>query len=78
MQHDCLSRLLGDGGKWIETVWGEENILYRAKPEQPKQNKDLLHLKRSLLNQPRNVPFQMYSLSPYLPQFQQSAGATLL
>jgi hypothetical protein len=28
-------------------------------------------------NQPKMGLFQMYSLSPYLPQFQQSAKATL-
>jgi hypothetical protein len=27
-------------------------------------------------NQPRKDPFHVYSLSPHLPQFQQSAGAT--
>jgi hypothetical protein len=41
----------------------EQNLLYRhAEPNEPAKEE----------------PFQMYSLSPHLPQFQQSAGATPL
>ncbi len=30
---------------------------------------------KSPTNQPKKDPFHLYSLSPHLPQFQQSAGA---
>jgi hypothetical protein len=32
----------------------------------------------SSTDQPREDPFHLYSISPHLPQFQQSAGATPL
>jgi hypothetical protein len=61
-QHDCLPSLLGNGDKLIEIVYGEENI-------------SILYWVAGLCV---SEPFHMYSLSPHLPQFQQSAKATPL
>ncbi len=75
-QHDCL---LCDGDKWIEnSVWRwKKNILYWARLEKQRQDKNLLYRHDKLkTNQPRKDPFHLNSLGPHSAQFQQSAGAT--
>jgi hypothetical protein len=46
--------------------------------EQPKLNKNLSYQHKIPMNQPKKDLFHLYSLSPHLPQLQQSAGATPL
>jgi hypothetical protein len=73
-QHGCLPSMLSDGEKGIEIVYGEEkNILYRQG-----RIKISFTVTTSLTNHPRKDLFHFYSLSPHLPQFHQSAGATTL
>jgi hypothetical protein len=55
-----------NGDKGTEIVHGEYFVLGRL--EQPRQD-------NKRMNQPRKDFFHLYSLSPHLPQFQQSAGA---
>jgi hypothetical protein len=60
-------------------VCGEEkNILFRADYSSQSRIKISCTSTKSPTNQPRKDPFHLYSISPNLPQFQQSAGATPL
>jgi hypothetical protein len=59
---------------WVREKKFVEGQLY----EQPRQNKNLLNWHDEPTIQPRRDPVHLYSLSPHLPQFLQSEGATLL
>jgi hypothetical protein len=60
--------------KWKSVRWGKKySVLGRQ--EQQRQNKNLLYQQDKPANQTRKALFHLYSMSPYLPQFQQSAGA---
>jgi hypothetical protein len=75
--HGCLHSLLGDRDKGIEIVYGEEKIYFvLGRLEQQRQNKNLVY--RHGKPKPRKDAFHLYSLRSHSPQFQQSAGATLL
>jgi hypothetical protein len=76
-QQDSLPSLLGDGDKWTEIVFGEEKIFCTGPTRAAKAVKNLLY-QQDEPNKPTKDPFHMYSLSPHLSQFQQSAGATSL
>ncbi len=70
-QHGCLPRLLGNGVKGIEIVYGEDkNILYWA--DYSSQGTT------GPTNQLRKEPFHLSPLSPHSPQFPYSAEATPL
>ncbi len=63
--------------KWNSVRW-DINILYWADWSRQGRTKISCTVTTSPTNQPRKDLFHMYSLSPHLPQFQQSAGATPL
>jgi hypothetical protein len=42
-KNGCMPSLLGDGDKGIEVVYGEENMFVLGRPEQRRQNKNLLY-----------------------------------
>ncbi len=70
-RHDCLPSLLANGEKWSEKVYGEEKKYFvLGRLEQPRQDKNLLY-QHDEPNEPSED-----SLSPHLPQFQQSGGCT--
>jgi hypothetical protein len=54
-QHGCLPSWLGDGGKGIEKVNGEEKL---GRLEQPRQKKNLLY-RHDMPNEPREDPFYL-------------------
>ncbi len=78
-QHDCLPRLLGNGEKVKKcTVWKIKYCTGLTSAAKAGQNSIVPAWGAQRTNQPRKDPFHMYSKSPLLPQFQQSAGATPL
>ncbi len=79
-QHGCLPRLLGDGAKRIEIVYGEEKKYFvLGRLEQPRENRNLLY-RHDKPNEPTKEGFLSFVLfeSPFTPVFQQPAGATPL
>ncbi len=79
--HNCLpSLLLDDGDKmnW-NSVWCGKKYFVPGRLVQPRLDENLLYRhEEPSAKQPRKVPFHLFCLSPHSPQFQQSAGATLL
>jgi hypothetical protein len=55
----------------------EKKCIHAGRLEQPRQDKNCTGTTIPM-NQSRKVPFNVYSLSPNLPQFQESAWATPL
>jgi hypothetical protein len=78
-QHGCLPSLLGNGDRGIEIMFGEEKkIFVLGQQGQLRQDKNLLY-RHDKPNEPtKKELFHLSSLSPYTPQFQQSAGVTPL
>ncbi len=78
-QHGCLPSFLGGGDKGIQRVYGEEkNILHQADRSSQGRTKISCTNRTSPTNQTRKDFFHLYSLSPHLPQLQQSAGSAPL
>jgi hypothetical protein len=73
-RHDCLPSLLDDMEKWTKIVHGEEYCVLADLSSQVRTKISCTY-KTSPMNQPRK-DHHMSSLSPHLPQFQQSARAT--
>ncbi len=71
-QHGCLSSQLGNGGKGIEKVYGEEkHILYWADYRATKaEQKSLVPARHALQTNRGKTPFICPLVSPYSPQFQ--------
>jgi hypothetical protein len=76
-QHDCLPSLLDVGDKGFEIVYGEEKIFCTGSTRAAKAEQKSAGT-TSPTNKPKIGRFHLYSMSPHSPQFQQSAGATLL
>ncbi len=75
--NSCLPSLLGDGDKWIEIAYGEEKLYCTVPTRAAKVGHKSLVLARQV-HRTNQGKIHLYSLSPHLPQFQQSAGATPL
>jgi hypothetical protein len=62
-----------------EIVYGKENKFCTGPTRAAEEGqKSLVPAQRAPQTSQGRDPFHMYPLSPYLPQFQQSAGATPL
>ncbi len=59
---------------WNSLRWGKKNILLLGRLEQPRQDKNLLFLSKKGPTNQQRIPFHLYSMSPHLHQFPQSAG----
>ncbi len=62
-QHGWLSSLLGNGDKWIEIVYGEEEYFESDRIELPRQDKNLLYRHDKL-----SEPTKEWTLSYVLPE----------
>ncbi len=79
-QHDCQSILLGAGGtKEVGKCTMRKPIFCTGPTRAAKAGQKISCTgTASPVNQPRGDSFHLYSLSPHLPQFQRSIGATPL
>jgi len=79
-RHDCLPSLLGEGDKRSEIMYCEKKIFCTrpSRAAKPGQKSLVLSRRAQWTNQPRKNLFHIFSLSPHLTQFQQSAWATPL
>ena len=67
------------GGTQSKKVCGEEKYFVLGRLEQPRQDKkSLVPARRDRCTIQGRTPFHLYSVSPHLVQFQQSAGVTPL
>ncbi len=70
--------IIAPGDQWSEIVNGESKIFSTEPTRTAKAGQKSLVPARWAINQSRKDLFHMFSLSPHLPKFQQSAGATSL